>query len=300
MVIIVKRAAAERQNGKMHQRPAPHHLPGIVFQQVEKILLGRGFFRRRRFDAFLRGGERDEEQHEAQHRPNDHRHLPAVLLVRNSNQRMAVRTAGSVARGEFRHQRQREAADDELRRVHRHETIRVQAGAFIDVAGHHAAERGVGHVVHRVDGHQHHVGDAGVGNHRGGAPPEVRRGVGQDHHDEPRHGGEQDPRAEFAPTRVRAVGEDANDGIGHGVPQTRPQQNHRRRAGRQAENVRVKIQLEQHHRHEDEVRGGVGATVTGLFEDREFLLVMLFGHNVFWGLNLFRHRQHRLLQFIVG
>ena len=43
-------------------------------------------------------------------------------------------------------------------------------------------------------------------------------------------------------------------------------------AARQPENVRVKIRLEQNHRHEDEVRGGVGGAVAGLFEERKFLL----------------------------
>ena len=40
MVIIVKRAAPERENREMHQRPTPHHFPRVVLQQVHEILRG--------------------------------------------------------------------------------------------------------------------------------------------------------------------------------------------------------------------------------------------------------------------
>ena len=63
---------------------------------------------------------------------------------------------------------------------------------------------------------------------------------------------------------------------------------------RQAENVRVKIRLEQNHRHEDEIRGGIGGAVTGLFEERKFLLEMCSAM-MFW-VDLFRHRQNHFLQ----
>ena len=42
------------------------------------------------------------------------------------------------------------------------------------------------------------------------------------------------------------------------------------RARGDAEHVRVKIRLEQNHRHEDEVRGGVGGAVAGLFKKGSF------------------------------
>ncbi|KMS37767.1 hypothetical protein FE81_14320, partial [Staphylococcus aureus] len=70
----------------------------------------------------------DEEQHQAQCGPDRHRDLPAVGAV------MALRELG--------HQRQREAADDELRHVDRHEAVGVELGAFVEVARHDAAERG--------------------------------------------------------------------------------------------------------------------------------------------------------------
>ena len=69
--------------------------------------------------------------------------------------------------------------------------------------------------------------------------------------------------------------------VGHRVPQPRPEQDGGGGAGAQTENVRVKIGLEQDHRHEDEVRRGVGGAVTGLLEERKFLLVVFgFGHAV--------------------
>ena len=62
-----------------------------------------------------------------------------------------------------------------------------------------------------------------------------------------------------------------DDRIDDGVPQARRQENGRRRARRQAEDVRVEIGLEQNHRHEDEVRGGVGHAVADLFHHGELL-----------------------------
>ena len=42
-------------------------------------------------------------------------------------------------------------------------------------------------------------------------------------------------------------------------------------AAADAQRVGVEIQLEQNHRHEDEVRGGVAQAVAGLFDERKFL-----------------------------
>jgi hypothetical protein len=73
------------------------------------------------------------------------------------------------------------------------------------------------------------------------------------------------PRTEFAPARFCAVGKNAHNRIGKRVPQPRGQENGRRRARGDSENVRVKTRLKKNHRHEDEVRGGVGGAITGFF-----------------------------------
>ena len=52
------------------------------------------------------------------------------------------------------------------------------------------------------------------------------------------------------------------------------QQNGRRRARREAEHIRVEIRLEENHRHEDEVRGGIGGAVARLFEEGELLVLI--------------------------
>ena len=213
------------------------------------------------------GQESDEEQHQAQPGPEGHRHPPAVLAV--------------VAGGELGHQRQREPADDELGDVHRDEAIGIELRAFVQIAGHHAAERRVGHVVHGVKRHEQHVGDRGIGDHRSQAPALGRR-VGQDHDHSPGNGGPEHPGPEPAPARPGAVGEDAHDRVEEGVPQPRPQENGRGGAGAQAEHVRVEVHLEKDHRHEDEVGGGVAAAVARLFEEGEFLLEV-FGHGAVHG-----------------
>src|SRR6185369_8092107 len=95
-------------------------------------------------------------------------------------------------------------------------------------------------------------------------------------------GGEQNPRPEFSPAGVRAVGENSHDRIGDCIPQARPEENRGGGGGTEPENFRIKSSLEKDHRHEDEVRGGIGGAVAGLFDKREFLLGGLFGHNMFW------------------
>ena len=75
---------------------------------------------------------------------------------------------------------------------------------------------------------------------------------------------------EFSPQRgVRAVGQNADNGIGHRVPQARPQENGRRDTGGKPKYVRIKICLKKNHRHEDEIGGGIRAAITnGLFDKR--------------------------------
>src|SRR5215469_15082983 len=81
-IIIVQRATAEGQDGKMNECPAPHNFPRIVFKQVGEVLPRRGFLLLRwRFDALTGGKERNQEQHEAKDRPNRHCHVPAILLI---------------------------------------------------------------------------------------------------------------------------------------------------------------------------------------------------------------------------
>jgi hypothetical protein len=68
-------------------------------------------------------------------------------------------------------------------------------------------------------------------------------------------------------------GKDADDRISDGIPQSRPQQDGRGSAGGKSKGVGVKIELEQHHRHEDEVRGGVAKAVASLFPEGQLLRV---------------------------
>ena len=156
MVVIVQRAAAKREDGKMDQRHDKHDLHGPFLSRSAKSCFGEDFSLVAGWIRSRVRGEGDEEQHQAKHRPDGHRHLPAVLAV--------------VAGGELGDQRQRESADDELRGVHRDEAVGVQLGALVQVARHHAAQRRVGHVVHRVERHEQRVGDGGIGDHRAHAP----------------------------------------------------------------------------------------------------------------------------------
>src|ERR1700686_4877567 len=104
VIVVVERATPEREDGKVDQRHKKHDGPGIVLKQIGKVLLRRRFLRGLWSNALFRGGESNEEQKEAQHGPNSHRHLPAVLPV--------------MAHGEFGNQRQRQATYDELGYVH--------------------------------------------------------------------------------------------------------------------------------------------------------------------------------------
>ena len=185
---------------------------GLFFSRSRKSCFGETLLLPDGLNPLPRCQERDQEQHQAQPGPERHRHPPPVLAV--------------VAGGELGDQRQREAAHDELRDVHRHEAIGIELGALIQVAGHHAAQRGIGHVVHRVERHEHRVGDGGVGDHRPHAPT-VGRGVGQDHHHGPGNRSPQHPRAEPAPARPGSVGENAHDRVEEGVPEPRSQENRR-------------------------------------------------------------------------
>ena len=229
---------------------------GPFLSRSSEILLGRGFHLGQRLDAFLRGEERGEEKGQANHRPDRHGHLPAVLPV--------------MADGELGDERQRETTDDELRDVHGDKAERVEPGAFVEIGGHDTAQRRIRHVVHRVERHQHRVGDDGVGDH-GPIAPAFGRGVGEDHDHGPRDRRPQNPRPEPAPAGAGSVRQHTHDRIEQRVPQTRPEQDGGRGAGRQPEHVGVEIQLEQDHRHEDEVRGGVASAVSDLLADGEFL-----------------------------
>ncbi len=256
VVIVVMGAAAEGEHREMERRVGDEGDPGAVLQQVEEVLLGRGLGFDDRLDALLGREEGHDEEDEAENRPDGHGHLPAVLAV------MALR--------EFGDERQRQAADDELGDVGGNETVGVDLGALVEVGRHDAAQGGIRHVVHRVEGHQDRVGDAGVGDQPGRAPA-LRGGVGEDHDDGPGEGGPEHPRAEFAPAGVGPVGDHAHDGVEGGVPEPRPEQDRRGGAGREAEHIGVETRLKEHHRHEHEVRGGVARTVTGFFDEGQLL-----------------------------
>ena len=176
--------------------------------------------------------------------------------------------------GKFRHQRQGEAADDELRGVDGDEPVGIQFRALVYVACHHPAQRRIRHVVHGVDGHQHRIGDGRIGDQRGHAPP-LRCGIGEDHHDRPRHGREENPWPKFSPTGVGPVGKNSHNRVGHGIPNARKKQDGGSGAGREPKDIRVKICLEQNHRHEDEVGRRIGGAVAGLFKERKFLRVRI-------------------------
>ena len=170
MVVIVKRPAPEGEDRKMDQGHEHHHQPGSVFDEVAKIRFGSGFLGGHRTDPFARGGKGDQEEHQTNGGPDHHGGLPAMLAVGTDRK--------------FGHERQGQSAHDELRGVHRDKPVGVQLGPFVHIAGHHATQRGIRHVVHRVDGHQQDVGDGGVSNHRH-TTPAFGRGVGQDHEETP-------------------------------------------------------------------------------------------------------------------
>ena len=186
MVVIVERSAAKRRrDGKVDESHQRHDAPRTVLNQIGEVLKRRRFRFIDGLDAFLRAQEGDHEQNQTEHGPDGHRYLPAVRTV--------------VADGELGNKRQREATDVEhLRDVDGDETKRVEPRAFVQIGGHDAAERGIRHVVHRVERHQQCVGDARVGDEHRQAPT-FRRGVGEHHHDGPRPQRSKEPTDENAP-----------------------------------------------------------------------------------------------------
>ena len=146
MIIIVKRAAAEREDRKMHQRHAPHDLPRIVFQQVGKILFRRRFFRVDRLDAFLGGGESDQKQNEAQAPPKWSWSSASRIACPNADVPPAACLAANLATsGSVNPPTMNCAAFTAMKRNE------FKLGALVDIAGHHAAQRRVRHVVHRIN-----------------------------------------------------------------------------------------------------------------------------------------------------
>src|SRR5438270_12795565 len=73
MVVIVKCATTERENGEVDERHEEHDFPGIVFQQTSEILFGGRSLSGIGTNPFSGGYERNHEQDEAKDGPKSHR-----------------------------------------------------------------------------------------------------------------------------------------------------------------------------------------------------------------------------------
>ena len=209
-------------------------------------------------DAFLGRRKRDDEEDHAEHAEDAHHSLVRARVV------VPWRPVAEV----FEHLR-RDRLHDERCRDRQHKSVRGQAGAVGQVAGHHAAECRVWQVVRRVDQHQQQVRDVRVRQLPGIAEVRCRE---RDHrHDAVRYCSSDDPRPELAEAALGAVGENAEHGVEKSIGAPGDQQQQGGGRCSKAERVRVEAQLEHDQRLENEIRRRVTEAVADFFFNRESL-----------------------------
>jgi hypothetical protein len=139
-------------------------------------------------------------------------------------------------------QRGHEGADDPGRAEGTDESVTGQAGALHRVRGHHAHQGRVRDVDHRVRQHHQRVGDIGVNQL-------ARIGkLGAGEHRVPEHsvrnGAPKKIGAELAPTRIRAVSDQAHHRVADGIDHLGNHEHDANQRGIEAEHIRVVVQQE--------------------------------------------------------
>ena len=192
-------------------------------------------------DALLRHQEGHDHQHQGDAGEEGDGADPPVLIVTSS---------------ETVYQREGESLYHELGDGDGDEADGGDARTLLDVAGHHTAQGGVGDVVEGVGRHHQHVGDGGVDGYRRLL---LDAGIIEREYIEHAEGDgrPQHPRAELAPSGVGAVGEKAHRWIHDDGRDTSNHKNTARHSTIKAEDVRIELQLEDHHHLEYEISGDV-------------------------------------------